>query len=220
MNIPHGMLPPTWLLIGLAIYLLTWWVVLRTSPWKRLLDNSLSHGFLGTCVLILVLWHITTQQLPGLNYHYLGATLLALMFRWQLAFVGVNLVLVGMWLSGDGHWQTLPINALTMGLIPILVSYGIYRLVDSKLPNHLFVYLFLNAFFGAALTIGVAFTVSGLLLTSAGVYHLDYLVNEYFPFLPLMMFPESFITGMLMTLAVVFYPQWVLTFDDARYLNK
>ena len=52
-----------------------------------------------------------------------------------------------------------------------------------------------------------------------GVYHLDYLLKEYFPFLPLMMFPEAFITGMLTTLAVVFYPQWVLTFDDAKYLK-
>lgn len=220
MNIPHGMLSQSWLLIGFGIYALAWIVVLRTTPWRRLLDNSLSHGFLGTCVLLLVLWHIATRQFPGLNYHYLGATLLTLMFRWQLAFVGMNLVLLGMYFSGEGQWQTLPINALTMGLIPILIAYGLYRLVEWKLPNHLFVYLFVNAFFGAALTIAAAVTISALLLIAAGVYHLDYLLKDYFPFLPLMMFPESFITGMLTTLAVVFYPQWVLTFDDAKYLNK
>jgi len=220
MNIPHGMLSQTWLWSGAGIYLLTWIVVLRTTPWRRLLDNSLSHGFLGTCVLLLVLWHIAIRQFPGLNYHFLGATLLMLMFRWQLAFVGINLILAGMILNGEGQWQTLPINAMTMGLIPILTGYGLYRLVETKLPNHLFVYLFLNAFFGAAITIGVAVTVSALLLASAGVYHLDFLLTEYLPFLPLMMFPESFITGMLTTLAVVFYPQWVLTFDDAKYLNK
>ena len=103
--------------------------------------------------------------------------------------------------------------------MPILTSYGLYRLVEWKLPNHLFIYLFINAFFGAALAIGVAVTFSALLLVAAGVYHLDYLLKEYFPFLPLMMFPEAFITGMLTTLAVVFYPQWVLTFDDAKYLK-
>lgn len=221
MNIPHGMLSPVWLYPAMAIYLVVWVFVLRTAPWKRLLDNSLSHGYLGTCVLLLVLWHITTPQiLPGLNYHFLGATLLALMFRWQLAFIGVNLILLAMWLNGEAQWQTLPINALTMGLIPILTSYGIYRLVEWKLPNHLFVYIFANAFFGAALTLGVAVTVSALLLSAAGIYQFDHLLTDYFPFLPLMMFPESFITGMLMTLAVVFYPQWVLTFDDAKYLKK
>ena len=109
---------------------------------------------------------------------------------------------------------------ISHGFKVILTGYGLYRLVETKLPNHLFVYLFLNAFFGAAITIGVAVTVSALLLASAGVYHLDFLLTEYLPFLPLMMFPESFITGMLTTLAVVFYPQWVLTFDDAKYLNK
>jgi len=220
MNIPHGMLDQAWLWAGAAIYALAWVAVLRTTPWRRLLDNSLSHGFLGACVLLLVLWHIETRQFPGLNYHFLGATLLTLMFRWQLAFVGMNLILAGMVLNGEAQWQTLPINALTMGLIPILVGYGLFRLVDSKLPNHLFIYIFLNAFFGAAITIAVAVIVSSLLLVSAGVYQFEYLLKDYLPFLPLMMFPESFITGMLTTLAVVFYPQWVLTFDDAKYLNK
>jgi uncharacterized membrane protein len=220
MNIPQGMLSEAWLLTALGTYLFVWVAVLRTTPWRRLLDNSLSHAFFGACVLLLVLWHITTRQMPGLNYHYLGAALVTLMFRWQLAFVAMNLILLAMCLSGDGQWQTLPINALTMGLIPILTSYGLYRLVEAKLPNHLFIYLFINAFFGAALAIGVAVSVSALLLVSAGVYPLDYLLREYFPFLPLMMFPEAFITGMLTTLAVVFYPQWVLTFDDVKYLNK
>lgn len=220
MNITPGMLSHHWLIAGLAIYLLVLIIVLLTAPWKRLLDSSLSHAFLGTCVLLLILWHITTQELPGLDYHFLGATLLVLMFRWQLAFVGINLVLVAMWLNGEGHWQTLPLNALTMGLVPILVSYGLYRLVDWKLPRHLFVYIFVNAFFGAALTMAVAVTLSALLLTAGGLYHFDYLLDNYFPFLPLMMFPESFITGMLITLAVVYHPQWVLTFDDARYLRK
>lgn len=219
MNILHDMLPQSWLLVGYVIYGLAWLVVLRTAPWRRLLDNLLSHGFLGTCVLLLLLWHIEVRQFPGLNYHFLGATLLALMFRWQLAFVGMNLILLALVFNGETPWQTLPINALTMGLLPILTGYGLYRLVERKLPNHLFVYLFVNAFFGAALTIGIAVTVSALLLAAAGVYRLDYLLTEYLPFLPLMMFPESFITGMLTTLAVVFYPQWVLTFDDAKYLK-
>lgn len=220
MNIPAGMLDQTWIWGSLAIYALVWLAVLRTTQWRRLLDNSLSHGFLGACVLLLVLWHIEVRQFPGLNYHYLGATLLTLMFRWQLAFVGMNLILAGMVLNGEAHWQTLPINSLTMGLIPILTSYGLFRLIDSKLPNHLFVYIFLNAFFGAAITVATAVIVTSLLLASAGVYHFDFLWKNYLPFLPLMMFPESFITGMLTTLGVVFYPQWVLTFDDAKYLNK
>lgn len=219
MNIPHGMLTSSWLWAAFVIYLLLWIAVLRTSPWQRLLDNSLSHAFLGSCVLLLVLWHITTRQFPGLNYHYLGATLMTLLFRWQLAFVGFNLVLLAMLFSGQGHWQTIPVNALTMGIVPILTSYGLFRLVESKLPNHLFVYIFINAFFGAALAFTLAVTASALLLVTAGVYDLNYLLHEYFPFLPLMLFPESFITGMLTTLAVVFYPQWVLTFDDSIYLK-
>jgi len=219
MNILPGMLPPSWIYIGYGLYLLSWIAVVKSTPWRRLLDNSLSHGFLGTCVLLLALWHVATEQFPGLNYHFLGAGLLALMFRWQLAFVGVNLILLAMLVNGETAWQTLPINALTMGLAPILTCFGIYRLAEWKLPKHLFVYIFVNAFFGSALAIAVAVSLSALILIAAGVYQADNLLRDYFPFLPLMMFPESFISGMLTTLAVVFYPQWVLTFDDAKYLK-
>jgi len=219
MNIPHGMLASSWLWLAFFLYLLVWISVLRTTSWRQLLDKSLSHAFLGTCVLLIALWHISTRQFPGLNYHFLGAALLTLLFRWQLAFVAVNIVLLALLFSGEGQWQTLPLNALTMGLLPILISYGLYRLVESKLPHNLFIYIFINAFFGAALTILIAVSATALILVEAGVYEYSYLQQYYFPFLPLMMFPESFITGMLTTLAVVFYPQWVLTFDDRKYLK-
>lgn len=219
MNIPHGMLATSWFWSAFGLYLLVWGVVLRTTPWRQLLDKSLSHAFLGTCVLLIVLWHITIRQFPGLNYHFLGAALLTLLFRWQLAFVAVNLVLLALIVSGEGHWQTLPINALTMGILPILASYGLYRLVETVLPKNLFIYIFINAFFGAALTILLAVGITAFVLISAGVYEYHHLQTYYFPFLPLMMFPESFLTGMLITLAVVFYPQWVLTFDDRKYLK-
>ena len=31
---------------------------------------------------------------------------------------------------------------------------------------------------------------------------------------------EAFATGMLVTLMVVYKPEWVSTFDDARYLGR
>ena len=43
--------------------------------------------------------------------------------------------------------------------------------------------------------------------------------TEYARFLPLMLFPESFITGALITMMVVFRPAWVVSFDDERYLK-
>jgi uncharacterized membrane protein len=35
----------------------------------------------------------------------------------------------------------------------------------------------------------------------------------------LILFPEAFATGACMTLAVVYRPAWVVSFDDRRYLH-
>ena len=99
------------------------------------------------------------------------------------------------------------------------VTWGIYRMVERKLPNHLFVYIFLNAFFGAAIAImSVGFLSTGFLAV-AGAYTLGYLLEEYLPYYLLMAWGEAFVTGMLVTMMVVWKPEWVATFDDRRYLK-
>ena len=59
------------------------------------------------------------------------------------------------------------------------------------------------------------------LLAMAGAYEWDYLASEYLPFLILLGFSEAWLSGMLMTLFVIYRPGWVVTFDDSIYLaNK
>jgi len=57
-----------------------------------------------------------------------------------------------------------------------------------------------------------------LFLALAGAYPWDYLINEYFPYFLLLGFSEAWLSGMAMTLFVVYRPEWVITFDDSRYL--
>ena len=102
---------------------------------------------------------------PGLNFHLLGATAMTLMFGPQLALLGLSIVLTAVTLAGMTGWQGYGWNALVMGALPVAVSYGIYWLADRKLPNHLFVYIFLNAFFGGALAMAVT-GLGGTLLLS------------------------------------------------------
>lgn len=219
MNLPYGLLSDSWLWLAIICCFLYLIVILRTAPWKALLNNTTGHAFFASCVLLLLLWHITTVNFPGLNYHYLGAMLLTLMFRWQLAFIAMNLVMLGMTFNGQFDWQTLPINALTMAIVPISIAWIIHRLVQRYLPNHFFIYIFVTAFFGAALTILISLLLTSGLLLVDGVYSFTKLQTDFYPVLPLMMFPEAFITGMLITLLVVFLPESVMTFDDRRYID-
>lgn len=219
MNFPDLLLPSGWYWTGSALLvpLLVW--ALRTAPWRRLKDASQLNLWLGTCVVLMALWSIKTGIKPGLNFHLLGATAMTLMFGPQLAILGIIIVLTAVTLAGMSGWQGYGWNALIMGAVPVAVSYGMYWLADRKLPNHLFVYIFLNAFFGAALAMAATGLGATLLLLWSGAYPAAYLFHDYLPYFILMAWSEAVSTGMAITMMVVYTPQWVGTFDDARYLR-
>jgi uncharacterized membrane protein len=219
MNLVSAHLSPPWLwlLWGVAALLLA--LVLRRAAWGMLRDSRNLNIFLGATVAVLALWQIKTGIKPGLALHMLGATTLTLMFRPLFALLAFALVVLalGLW-SGD--YQAIPANWLLMGAVPVMVSWGIYRLVDGKLTNHFFVYIFLNAFLGGALAILAVGFSSTALAALSGLYSLEYLMEDYLPFYLLLAWAEAFATGMLVTIMVVWRPEWVATFDDARYLNR
>ena len=220
MNFPDLLLPSAWYWTGsgLLVPLLVW--ALRTAPWRRLKDASQLNLWLGACVVLMALWSIKTGIKPGLNFHLLGATAMTLMFGPQLAILGIIIVLTAVTLAGMSGWQGYGWNALVMGAVPIAVSYGMYWLADRKLPNHLFVYIFLNAFFGGALAMAATGLGATLLLLWSGAYPAAYLFHDYLPYFILMAWSEAVTTGMAITMMVVYTPQWVGTFDDARYLHR
>lgn len=221
MNLPDHLLPPAWYWFAYALYAVVLGAAIRFAPWRRLRDSEQLHLFLGTCVTLMLLWSfLKTGIKPGLNFHVLGATLFTLMFGPSLAIVGLSVVLLGVTYFGFSGWESFSANALLMGALPVTVSYAVYRLADGRLPNHFFVYIFVNAFLGGAL----AMTVTGLATTGvfalSGAYSADYLVSNYLPYYLLMGWSEAVLTGMLATLLVVYKPEWVATFDDARYIRN
>ncbi len=219
MNIVSDHLSLPWIAsLWLALGLVAWWLV-RRCAWHMLRDRDNLNVFLGAVVAVLVLWMIRTGIKPGLSFHLLGATALTLMFRPAFALLALALVTAALTLW-DGQYLAYPANLMLMGGVPVLVSWGIYRLVDRRLPNHMFIYIFLNAFFGAAAAVFAVGLASTLLAAALGVYGLDYLLREYLPYYLLMAWSEAFVTGMVMTLLVVYRPQWVATFDDRRYLQR
>jgi uncharacterized membrane protein len=211
-NIPTPWLWTLWLLAG-ALALL----IVRRAWWRVLADPRNLHVFLGATVVVLGLWLIKTGIKPGLNFHLLGATALTLMFRPLFALLSIGLLTAGLALW-EGEYAAFPVNWLIMGAVPVAIAWGLFRLVERVLPRHLFIYLFVNAFFGAALAILAVGVASTAFAALAGAYTLDYLLDEYLPYYLLMSFAEAFSTGMLMTVMVIYKPEWVATFDDRRYL--
>jgi uncharacterized membrane protein len=224
-NFPDALFPQAWALGAFLPLLATWLWCLRTAPWTRLADSVQLNVWLGTIVLLVLVWSMKAGVKPGLNLHFLGATMFALMFGRQLAIIGFSLVLAGVTLNGqlqgqDG-WLAYGLNALVLAVFPVLLADGIRRAVERLLPENFFVYVFVAAFFGAALTVLATGLLACALLWSAAVYSASTLLDDYLPYYLLLGFAEAWLNGALITLMVVYVPHWVGSFDDRRYLlNK
>jgi uncharacterized membrane protein len=204
----------SWVLFAIVLGLAIW-----RAPWFHLKDTASMNILLAMIVGIMVIWTMKAGFAPGLSIHLLGTTLLTLMFGWAFAILGIVVVLAGHALYSGTGWAALPAEALLLGALPGAVSYMVFRLVDTRLPNNFFVYIFLVAFLGAALAIAATVAATTLVHVASGAYAAGEVWYNYTRYILLAMFPEAFITGMLMTLFVAYRPEWVSTFDDSRYLK-
>ena len=224
MNFPDGLFGNAWAFGAWLPLVAVWFWCARTGPWRRLVDAGQLNVWLGSIVVLMLMWSMRAGVHPGLNLHVLGATAFTLMFGRQLAIVGMSVVLAAVMANGGGveslaAWQPYALNALVMAVFPCLATHLLLRATERFLPANFFIYVFFPAFFGAALTVVATGLVAILLLWAAGVYSLDMLFGEYFPPFILLGFAEAWLNGAVVTLAVVYYPHWVGSFDDRRYLK-
>ena len=220
LHIPSDLLPQWLLWASNSVFLLLLLLAIRLAPWKELLhQQERQHVFLGAVVALLTIWGIKAGISPGLGFHHLGATLFTLMFGWPLAIVGLTITMLASLLLQASDWASLGINGLISIVIPIIVSYSILKLSQKRLPDNFFIYIFICAFFAAGVAIAISRLSAIALLSLINAYPDDQLVEESLQYLPLFMFPEAFVTGMLITIFVVYRPDWVSTFDDERYIR-
>lgn len=219
MNLPDYLVPTVWLWSANALALALLAYAFIKAPWKHLSTSALQHVFLGSIVVLMLIWSVKAGIRPGLNIHLLGVTALCLMFRWQLALIALALILASVTAFGMAGWQSLGINFLIMAAIPVAFSYNMFRLIDRKLPNHLVIYIFACGFACAGLTISLSGLVAVLALSAMQVYPANYLFSNYLPYFILIAWSEAFLTGMAVTLMTAFRPHWLATFSDQRYLK-
>lgn len=221
MNCPAQLFPIGWSLAAFVplLAILVWAV--RTAPWSRLKESTHSHVFLGFVVALTLLWAMQAGVRPGLNYHLLGATVAVLAFGPQLGIIALCMVLAATTFNGAAAWQSYGLNAMVMIAVPVAVAQVSHWLVVRFLPAHLFVFIFGNAFFGAWLNMILTGVAASGMLYMAAVYPAEQLFGQYLPYFVLLGFSEGTLSGMAITLMVVYRPGWVMSFDDGRYLlNK
>ncbi|WP_414830617.1 energy-coupling factor ABC transporter permease [Alteromonas sp. H39] len=182
-------------------------------------SKSRQHVVFGATALTFFMWVFRAGIFQGLDVHFLWLTALTLILGFRYALFAGLVALLGITSIGHESWQMFGVNGLIGVVMPVCVSYLIYLLSFHKIPRHLFVYIFVCAFFPGAIVIALKLAFLGSYYAIDGIYSWDTVVDNYMLLIPLILFPEGFINGVTMTLLVVYKPEWVYTFHDKFYLD-
>jgi uncharacterized membrane protein len=200
------------IVLGLAIV---------SAPWRVWLDDRERRWvWLGSLSLLVGIWSMKAGITPGLSVRFLLITALTLMHGWQLAVIGAALVLVVLSLTGQAAWSSFGANLLCMGIVPAVFTAALHEFVHARLPHNYFIYFFVTVFVGAALSFNLAGLARLGILAASGTLATAHVGAEYLAILPFMSFGEAFANGMVMAMAVVYRPKWVMSFDDRLYLKR
>lgn len=195
--------------------------VFRSVNLAVLADNSrIQHVIFGATASLFVLWLFRTGIHDGLSVHFLWLTAMALTLGLRWAILGASIALLGVTIVGLESWSMLGVNGLLGVILPLCFSYLVFTLVFHKLPRHLFVYIFVCAFFPGAATIAFKMALFAGYYSFAEIYSWREVYDNYLILTPLMLFPEAMLNGMTITLLTIYKPQWLYTFHDKFYLDK
>ncbi len=220
MNLPAQLFPVEllWLanfgffiLLGRAIWF---------APWRGLLGNGARvNALVGLSLGLFLFWQLNAGVRPGFNHHVLGATLFMLMFGWRIAMIAMTLIMLATWLYTDANFITLGINGMVMIVVPIFFSEGVLRLSRHYLPKNFFFFTLGNGFVCAGFAILLTILSAALLMTLFSHYTWASVQHNYLVAAPLIMFVESFATGMVITGFALASPEAVFNFDVDEYMT-
>lgn len=220
MHIPESLLPLVWSSWAQALLGVIGLWALWTAPWARLRDGAQATVWIVACLSLLLLWNLRPVPALSMNFHLLGATAFTLMFGPRLAILGLSIVIGTLCATDALAPEAFAVNVLMLVIVPVGVSQAVLFAAERYLPPNLFVYLFVTAFFGAALAMGAGGVGAAGLIVALGAPQAAWMAEQFLPYCLLLAFAEATLTGMVITLFVVYRPQWVGTFDDARYLRR
>jgi uncharacterized membrane protein len=217
--IAADLLAPDTQLIGSGFYLGLLLYAAWRAPWLELFsDSRRQHLLFGTVLALFLLWLVRRDFVSGLSFHFIGMTAVTLLLDWPLAMLAGLAAQIGLLLLGRQDLAALGVNGLLLVAIPVSITEGCALLVERAQPRNLFVYIFCSGFFPAALS-ALACLLAGFgVLWMDGRYEMPPWLLDYLGYLWLVMFPEAFINGAVVSGLVVYCPEWLETFNRSRYL--
>ncbi|WP_442112213.1 energy-coupling factor ABC transporter permease [Pseudomonas sp. NUPR-001] len=203
--------------VGYVVVLV--WAMARTRWVELFTDSRRQHLLFGTVFALFALWLVRRDFDNGVSYHFIGMTAVTLLLDWPLAIVGGLLAQIGLILLGRQDLAAMGVNGLLFIGLPVLVTEVCAILVERAQPRNLFVYIFCSGFFAAALAALLCLLLGLGLLWFDGRFVMPEWIEDFIGYLWLIIFPEAFINGMVVSALVVFCPEWLETFNRTRYLQ-
>jgi uncharacterized membrane protein len=174
------------------------------------------HALGAVAVLIGLAWTLRTPLVGGPPLHWIVAPLALYVLgpRWAAVAVlgGAGFAAA----TGTVPWTEMPMAVLLDGWLPIAVAWGWLRLVERRLPPHLFVYLFIAVFAGTLVATMVGGAAERLLFAAASGRNPG---ADWWIALLILADGEAVTTGIVVTGLAVYRPEWLQTFDADRYLS-
>lgn len=216
--IPIAAVDSSWAILGSILAGLGYWRTGRRIWQVRSTGMPWLPLFVATLALI-VLWQIRAETLPGLALHLLGAMLCTLVFGPAIAVVPMTLALISVYLTTPADWGLFGLNACLLVFWPIMISRYFAHLV-SRLPSHIFVFIFVSGFFASAGVVLLTGWTLAAMLWLMQIYPWGSLLEDFASYWLLVAFSEAWLTGMLLTVLVVYRPERVAMFDAVRYIDR
>jgi uncharacterized membrane protein len=206
--------------ISLIIYIGALGFITLKTDFKQLLNEKrLQHRIFGAITCVFVLWLFRVSIYDGLVMHFLWLTSLTLVLGLRWAIIGASVVLLGSTIIGQESYSMFGVNGVLGVLLPIGFSYLVYMVTFHKLSRHVFVYIFLCAFFPGAISMALKMLAMSGYFYVDNMYTWDVIQYNYTQMTLLMVFPEAFFNGMTMTCLIVYKPDLVYTFADKFYID-
>lgn len=174
------------------------------------------HALGAVAVLIGLAWTLRTTLAGGPPLHWLVTPLALHVLGPAWACVAVLGGAGFAAATGTVSGSEVPVAVLLDGWLPIAVAWAWLRLIERRLPPHLFIYLFVAVFAGT-LVATLAGGAAERLLFAAGSGRQT--GGDWWIALLILADGEAVTTGMIVTGLAIYRPQWLQTFDADRYLG-
>lgn len=208
------------LTLGWIIFVpLLFWAAARMRWVELFTDSRRQHLLFGTVFALFALWLVRRDFETGVSYHFIGMTAVTLLLDWPLAVLGAFIAQLGLLALGRQDLAAMGVNGLLLIGLPVLVTECCAILVERAQPRNLFVYIFCSGFFAAALSALLCLLATLGVLWLDGLFAMPTWIEDFIGYLWLLIFPEAFINGMVVSALVVFCPEWLETFNRTRYLQ-